>query len=55
MYERNASGPYSLVAATCTCWITVRSSIIAAKVPKKFSARKNLPKSAQDDEELKKH
>jgi len=28
---------------------------MAAKVPKKFSARKGLPKSAQNDKELKKH
>jgi len=47
------AGPYSLVAATCACWITVCVSIMAAKVPKKFFARKGLPKSVQNDKELK--
>ena len=60
LYERKCllhlalshAGPYSLVHA---CWITVCISIIAAKVPKKFSAREHLLTSAQNDEELKKN
>jgi len=50
----SCTDPNSLVAATCVCWITACVSIMAAKVPKKFSAKTGLLKSAQNDEELKK-